>query len=510
LLPQATPPGKSTRHLTALAVTCAVSADAYWDLGSPVVVLLQNTTLAGIVGVPLFRVNRMKLIDLNRQGGIGANSLFLQIGDLNILIDCGLNPKTPGVGAMPELKLIKDVRLDLIIITHCHLDHIGSLPVVMRQHPKTPVLLTRSSRILIEKMLHNSANVMQQQKDEEDIPGYPLFTHEDIERCERRFIGLAFKTPKTFKGRKDQIDIIFHRSGHVAGATAVEIHHKKRQIFITGDVLFENQRTLQGAQFPSGHFDTLIIETTRGLTERVPGKERGLEIARLIDSINETIAKGGSFLLPVFALGRMQELLSVFHDARRFGRLIACPIYAGGLGMGLAELFDEVSRKTKDVQFDLKVVRDLKLQPIPRKLVAGEDPKKNALYIISSGMLVERTPSYTLASGLLGHAKNTIGFVGYCDPDTPGGKLLATKHGGEFVFSKINVKTKVKARVERFELSGHADREELVEFAVQTQARSVVLTHGDVGARNWFIEQFAAKMPHTKVVDPIPLETCTI
>jgi uncharacterized protein len=178
--------------------------------------------------------------------------------------------------------------------------------------------------------------------------------------------------------------------------------------------------------------------------------------------------------------------------------------------MGLAELFDEVSRKTKDVQFDLKVVRDLKLQPIPRKLVAGEDPKKNALYIISSGMLVERTPSYTLASGLLGHAKNTIGFVGYCDPDTPGGKLLATKHGGEFVFSKINVKTKVKARVERFELSGHADREELVEFAVQTQARSVVLTHGDVGARNWFIEQFAAKMPHTKVVDPIPLETCTI
>ena len=98
----------------------------------------------------------MKLIDLNRQGGIGANSLYLLIGDLNILVDCGLNPKTPGLGALPDLSLLRNVELDLIIVTHCHLDHIGGLPVVMRQHPKTPVLLTQSSRMLIEKMLHNS------------------------------------------------------------------------------------------------------------------------------------------------------------------------------------------------------------------------------------------------------------------------------------------------------------------------------------------------------------------
>ena len=57
----------------------------------------------------------MKLTDLNRQGGIGANSLLLQIGDLNILVDCGLNPKTPGLGALPDLKLLRDVHLDLII-----------------------------------------------------------------------------------------------------------------------------------------------------------------------------------------------------------------------------------------------------------------------------------------------------------------------------------------------------------------------------------------------------------
>jgi Cft2 family RNA processing exonuclease len=122
-------------------------------------------------------------------------------------------------------------------------------------------------------------------------------------------------------------------------------------------------------------------------------------------------------------------------------------------------------------------------------------------------MLVERTPSYTLASGLLGHARNTIGFVGYCDPETPGGKLLAAKSGDTFVFETAHVKTKVKARVERYELSGHADREELLEFIVQTQARSVVLTHGDPPARAWFAQQLAAQMPEAKVLDPVPLQT---
>jgi Cft2 family RNA processing exonuclease len=449
----------------------------------------------------------MKLIDLNPEGGIGANSMFVQIGDMNILIDCGLNPKLAGRTATPKLDLIRDVQLDLIIITHCHLDHIGSLPVVMMQHPNTPVIMTQSSRMLIERMLHNSANVMLRQKEEANIPDYPLFTHNDIDRCAGRIIGLPFGHVKKFRSKTDEIELLFHRAGHVAGAAAVEIHHKHKHFFFSGDVLFENQRTLQGAQFPAGHFETIVIETTRGTTERTAGKERLNEVNRLVASINDTINRGGSFLIPVFALGRMQEVLSIIHDARKFGRLVKCPIFAAGLGMDLADYFDEISRKTKDVQFSRSVIKELNVQPAPRKLSPGEDPQQNALYIISSGMLVERTPSYTLASGLIAHARNTVGFVGYCDPDTPGGKLLQTKTGEEFVFATANVTAKLNARVERYELSGHADREELLEFAVQTGARSVILTHGDPAARAWFVEQLSAKMPGSRIIDPVPLQT---
>jgi Cft2 family RNA processing exonuclease len=121
-------------------------------------------------------------------------------------------------------------------------------------------------------------------------------------------------------------------------------------------------------------------------------------------------------------------------------------------------------------------------------------------------MVVERTPSYVLASGLVGHPRNTIGFVGYCDAETTGGELLHAKNGDTIIFRTSDVKTKVKARIEKFELSGHADRGELLQFAQQTKARCIVLTHGDPPARDWMAAQLAATMPETKVIDPVPLQ----
>jgi Cft2 family RNA processing exonuclease len=448
----------------------------------------------------------MKLTDLNRDGGIGANSQFIQLGDFNLLIDCGLHPKIAGRKAAPELSKIREKPLDLIIITHCHLDHIGSLPIVMREHPNTQVVMSQGSRMLVERMLHNSASVMLRQKADDGIADYPLFTHDEIDRCVSRLHAVPFAQTKRYRSANDEIQVTFHPAGHVAGAAGVEIKHKHRSVFLTGDVLFEDQRTLKGAKFPSGPYDTLVLETTRGATERPVGKTRASEMQRLVDSINDTIQRGGSYLIPVFALGRMQEILTIIHDARRFRKLVDCPIIASGLGMDLCDYFDEITRKTKTLQFNRSVIKELKIKPLPKKLEAGRDYEANALYIISSGMMVERTPSYVLASGLLGHARNSIGFVGYCDKDTPGGHLLHTRQGEAFLFKTSDVKCKVKARVEKFELSGHADREELLAFAQQTKARSIVLTHGDPPARAWMAEQIAKTMPGTKVLDPKPLE----
>lgn len=449
----------------------------------------------------------MKLIDLNPDGGIGANSLYVQLGDFHLVIDSGLNPKKVGRVAAPNLRPLQGVKLDLIIITHCHLDHIGSLPLLMRAYPNTPAIMTLPSHMLIERMLHNSANVMLREKEEKNIPDYPLFTHDEIDRIAPRLFPHGFNNPKKFSGAKDDIEFIFHPAGHIPGACGVEIHHKHRRIFFTGDVQFNTQRILDGAKFPSGHFDTLVTETTHGATEKPPGNTRSKEMIRLVDTINATLQRGGSVLIPVFALGRMQEIMAILHDARKFNRLAPAPIFVSGLGMDIADFFDTISKKTGLVHFTRSILKDLKVKKSPRELTPGKEPPQQGIYVVSAGMIAENTPSYTLASCLIGSAKHSILFVGYCDPDTPGGQILAAKNGDQILFEAVNIKTRVRAHIERFEFSGHASRDELMAFALKCSPRSVVLTHGDPPARAWFAEQIKEKLPKSKVLDPVPLKT---
>lgn len=448
----------------------------------------------------------MKLTDLNREGGIGSNSLLIELGEFTFIIDAGLHPKLTGRNALPDFRQVADRQIDFVILTHCHLDHLGGLPVILRQHPEAQVLTSVPNLTLAPRMLHNSVNVMSRQREEHGIAGYPLFTHSEVDRLASRFLPMIFGQPRRVASDHDEIEITFFPAGHVAGAAGVRIVHKHRAIFFTGDVLFNEQRILDGAKFPRGHFDTVVTETTRGRTPAIPGKSRAEEVDRLIHTLNNVIHRGGSVLIPVFALGRTQEILTILNDARRSGQLADCPVFGGGLGLDLADYLDQIARKTGLVKFNRSVLKQLHLRPIPRRLKTGKEPGEKGIFVLSSGMLVQNTPSYALASGLLGHHHNAICFVGYCDPQTPGGELLASKAGEPFLFETLDFQCPIRAEIEQFNLSGHADREELLEFALQAEPRVVVLTHGDPDARQWFSESITEANDAIKVIDPVPLK----
>jgi Cft2 family RNA processing exonuclease len=447
----------------------------------------------------------MKLLDLNRHGGIGASCHLLQLGDVRIIIDSGLHPKQTGPDGTPDFSPLDGIEADLIIITHCHLDHIGSLPLLLRRQLRAPVVMTASSAMLIGRMLHNSVSVMERQREEQSRGDLPLFTHEEVDRIVPRFHSLAFGQTRKIAGAHDDVEVTLHPAGHVAGAAGVELKHKGRRIFFTGDVLFDSQRTVPGARFPAGHFDTIVIETTRGATERAADHQREAEITRLVETINKTIGRGGSVLIPVFALGRHQELLTIMQDARSQDRLAHCPVYSSGLGIDLCDYFDDISRKTRHINFSRSVLKSLKVQQCPRNLIPGVDPRLNGIFLLSSGMVMENTPSYIMASCIGGHAHNTIAFVGYSDPDTPGGRIQKATRGEKYLFEKLDCEVKLNCDIERFELSGHADREQLVDFALRRDPRVIVLNHGDPEARCWFAAEFASAAGHIKVVDPKPM-----
>lgn len=452
----------------------------------------------------------MQLIDLNRLGGIGANAHCIKVGSFNILVDSGLHPKELGRDALPDYGKIESTELDLIILTHCHLDHLGSLPLIAAANPRARVITSIPNLTLAPRMLRNSVNVMKRQREEHGLNDYPLFLHRDIASLKQQFNGQRFGRSEIYYKDDDRIEIILHPAGHVVGAAAVEFIYRKRRIVFSGDVLFEAQRTLPGAQLPTGPIDTLVLETTRGAKASGRNATRSEEVNRLIASIAEILERGGSCLIPVFALGRMQEMIKVIFEARQSGRLPRCPLFTAGLGMDLCNYFDKIKSRTNLVDFDIELLQKLKVKPLDLNLRAGRNVPKKGIYLLSSGMMVEHTPSYKAAASLLPFKENGLCFVGYCDPDTPGGQLIAAKGNESFYFEAFDYLAPLRASVQQFDLSGHANREELADYATSSNARAVVLTHGDAEARTWFEEVLGNRMPETRIHNPTPGETYEI
>src|SRR5579884_4516796 len=109
-----------------------------------------------------------------------------------LLMDAGTHPKREGRASMPMLGLIKDEDVDAVAISHCHHDHVGSLPVALRYFPRAHVMMSELSYFLIERVLHNSVNVMTRQRDEAGIREYPLYSHDEVDEIAALFQGLKY------------------------------------------------------------------------------------------------------------------------------------------------------------------------------------------------------------------------------------------------------------------------------------------------------------------------------
>src|SRR5579864_819724 len=133
----------------------------------------------------------MRIINLNPDSAIGASAWFVDLENYRLLMDAGTHPKREGHASMPLYSKIRDEKLDAIALSHCHHDHVGTLPVAVRHFPKAHVLMTELSYFIIERVLHNSVNVMTRQRDELGIKEYPLYTHDEVDEIAPLF--QAFK-----------------------------------------------------------------------------------------------------------------------------------------------------------------------------------------------------------------------------------------------------------------------------------------------------------------------------
>ncbi len=451
------------------------------------------------------------LTNLTRGNEIGANSYLLDFGaDGRVVLDAGMHPRAEGIEGLPHLELLEFDSVDTILVSHAHHDHTGALPLLMRDHPGARVFMSEATYYLAEPLLHNSVQVMLKQKAEKGIAEYPLFTHRELDQLVKVWQACGIERPWSLNGYPDPdnepLTFDFHDAGHILGSAGTALRHGGRTIFYTGDVNFTDQTILRGAEFPRRDIDVLITETTRGAQPRPEGFTRDSVVERLALALEETFAKGGAALMPVFAMGKTQELLAQLHFLQKSRRLPETPIYIGGLGRSFCEIYDRLAGRTRRKYPKLNLLDDIRPQVMDGRLARDFSPKKGHIYLISSGMMTENTLSNIFAQNFLAHERHSVFFVGYCDPSSPAGLLRATGPGDSVTLNAAHGAQPVRCRVEHFDFTAHAQREDLLGYILDVKPRTCVLVHGDPAALAWFQQELAAHAPGMKVVIPPPGE----
>ena len=188
-----------------------------------------------------------------------------------------------------------------------------------------------------------------------------------------------------------------------------------------------------------------------------------------------------------------------------------CPVHIGGLSSKMTGISDEHCNRPERLHQDYRILQefpDLRVMPKGR---AEPEYAPGHIYAISSGMMSENTVSNRFAKHILATPQDTLIFVGYADPDSPAGKIQSASPGDSVILNaKRNREIPLLCRVEKFDFSGHATRDKLVDYAELLQPDQILLVHGDMPAKNWLQEEMKKRIPKAEVIIPGPGESVPI
>lgn len=444
----------------------------------------------------------MRFTNLTRAEEIGANCYLVETDNSRVLLDAGMHPRAVGASATPDFSLLGGRGVDALVLTHAHQDHVGCLPLAMREAPGAPVFMTEATAGLSEVMLHNSVSVMMRQRDELGAADLPLFSHREIDNLMDDW--QAVRLSEKFALGAD-ITGEFFDAGHILGSTGVLLRAGDRRVFYTGDVNFEDQTLMRGAKFPGENIDVLVMETTRGDSPAPEGMTRKTEEARFISTLQAALDSGGPVLIPVFALGKTQELLALLYESKKNGALRGgFGLYVGGLSAKITAVTDRLRGRAPRLHGDLKLAECLPMEVVGGRDIAQLSVLPRTVYAISSGMMTENTLSNILAPKILENPAAHCMFVGYSDPASPAGRLRSAGEGGEVVLDPRRRPVRRLCKLDEFTLSAHASRDGLLDYVKRVQPKKLLLIHGDPPAVAWFAREVPKICPQTEVVIPAP------
>lgn len=419
---------------------------------------------------------------LGGAGSVTGSKHLIQHDNTRILIDCGLFQGLKNLRELNWQPLQVPAReLDAVILTHAHLDHSGYLPKLMREGFQGPVHATAATRELAALILRDSAFL--QEKDAElanrtgfsrHSPALPLYRAADAERAIRAIRAARWHQDIALPGGAK---LRFRRAGHILGAASVQLDVGGQRFVFSGDLGRYGDPVMHDPE-PVARADVIIIESTYGNRRH----EAADPVQALGAIIERTVLRGGTVLIPAFAVGRTQSLIHYLWQLRRAGRLRNVPVY---LDSPMATTASELMRRfpddhrlpPEDYDAACNAVTCVREVEQSKALSANPYPK---VIISASGMATGGRVLHHLAAFAPDHG-NTLLFSGFQAAGTRGRALLdgarEVKVHGRWV--------PVNAEVQELPmLSAHADSDELMRWlsGFRERPRKVLIVHGEAEA----------------------------
>lgn len=428
----------------------------------------------------------------------GSAHLITLDNGFKILLDCGLyQGRSEQWKSFNYTWYFQPSDLDVLILSHAHIDHSGRIPKLVKDGFHNPIHCTHATRSLCSIMLLDSSHIQEsdtayynkRQKHERDHRE-PLYTDVDVAESLKLFVSHGYES--WFKVH-DDVEVLFRDAGHILGSASVTLRIRENgrttMIGFTGDVGRPDRPILRDP-LPMPEVDYLITESTYGNRDH---EEAPQELGRFLNIIHRTcVEKGGKLIIPAFSVGRTQEIVYLLDQLESTGKLPDIPVYVDSpLAVNATTVFG-----AHPECFDDQLTKYLQTDPNPfgfNRLTYIRDVEGSkalntsteaCIIISSSGMMNAGRVKHHLFNNI-DHEKNTFLIVGYCSPDTPGGFLRK----GVEVIKVFGEWKPVRAEIEIMDsFSAHGDRHELLDFVrnQRDHVKKVFLVHGDIEAQEAF------------------------
>ncbi len=452
---------------------------------------------------------------------------LLEVNGKKIMLDCGLfQGKRKESFERNRSEFCKGKEVDCLILSHAHIDHSGRIPCFVKNGFAGEIFCTAATRDLCEVMLMDSAFI--QEKDVEFVNRRrkkkgqrlfePLYTRSDVTKAMRQFVGIGYdRRHLLFPG----VHLTFVDAGHMLGSAHVILDiddqetGRNRRLVFSGDIGRPGIPIIRDPVPVGDGADILIMESTYGNRLHPPYLESEEELERIV---NETVTRGGSLLIPAFAVGRTQQLVYALHKLHNAGRIPDLPIFVDSpLATRVTDIF-RLHLENFDAEIREFLLTDEDKNPFGfgrlqytktvEESKALNSLKIPAIIISASGMLEGGRILHHLRNRI-GDSPNTILLTGWQAPNTLGRYIVEKKpsvriYGEEY---------QVKANVEIFTgFSGHADRDGLLGFVrvMEKKPEHTFIVHGEEDASSSLRQALQTELALDNVAIPEPLQSFNV